>query len=239
MKVRTVLAVLALGLLAASAQAAPPKARARAHAKVDWTKTVVATPEGGVRMGNPAATLKLVEYGSRTCPHCALFDKEGVPVLKSKYVASGQVSYEFRDFPIHNGLDIGPILLGRCVAPRFFFAILDEMMANQDALVGRPGQIPEADATRLSTAPPTEIATYLARFYGYVDFMKKRGLGEAKATACLSNKAAIEAIAKRTEEAARVYDVHSTPTFVLNGKKVADTLTWEPLEEALKTAGAK
>jgi hypothetical protein len=30
----------------------------------DWTKTVVATPEGGFLMGNPNADVKLVEFGS-------------------------------------------------------------------------------------------------------------------------------------------------------------------------------
>ncbi|HEX8580099.1 MAG TPA: thioredoxin domain-containing protein, partial [Allosphingosinicella sp.] len=39
----------------------------------DWTQTVSATPAGGFLMGNPAAKVKLVEYGSMTCGHCAAF----------------------------------------------------------------------------------------------------------------------------------------------------------------------
>ena len=34
-------------------------------------------------MGNPDAKVKLVEYGSLTCPHCKAFDDEGVPTLGS------------------------------------------------------------------------------------------------------------------------------------------------------------
>jgi protein-disulfide isomerase len=37
----------------------------------DWTKMVTQTPEGGFLMGNPQADVKLIEYGSMTCPHCA------------------------------------------------------------------------------------------------------------------------------------------------------------------------
>ena len=40
----------------------------------DWTTVVSATPEGGFVMGNPNAKVKLVEYGSMTCPHCAPAD---------------------------------------------------------------------------------------------------------------------------------------------------------------------
>ena len=35
--------------------------------------TVVRTPAGGYRQGNPDAPVKLIEYGSRTCPTCARF----------------------------------------------------------------------------------------------------------------------------------------------------------------------
>src|SRR3546814_1043579 len=55
----------------------------------DWTKVVVATTEGGVRMGNPDAPVKLIEFASFTCPHCREFNEAAADVLKSKYVASG------------------------------------------------------------------------------------------------------------------------------------------------------
>src|SRR4051812_932713 len=93
-------ATMALGMAAvpfgAPLDAAPTKphpakpAAAPPPARPNWVQTVVRTPEGGYRMGNPAARIALIEYGSRTCPHCALFDAQGVPALTSKYVANGQ-----------------------------------------------------------------------------------------------------------------------------------------------------
>ncbi|HEX2762279.1 MAG TPA: thioredoxin domain-containing protein, partial [Allosphingosinicella sp.] len=71
------LAGAALG--SAPADAAP--VRRSAPVARDWTRTVVATPEGGFRMGNPAARVKLVEYGSLTCGHCAAFSRAGVGTL--------------------------------------------------------------------------------------------------------------------------------------------------------------
>ena len=88
---------------------APPRARRRppaARPRRDWTRTVVATPEGGFRMGNPNAPVKLVEYGSLTCRHCADF-APGRDAAAGRHAmsASGKVSYEYRNF-ILNGLDV-------------------------------------------------------------------------------------------------------------------------------------
>jgi hypothetical protein len=48
----------------------------------DWTQVVSQTPEGGFVMGNPNAPVKLVEYLSLTCPHCAQFAETGYPQLQ-------------------------------------------------------------------------------------------------------------------------------------------------------------
>ena len=41
----------------------------------DWSKVVTQTDSGAFRMGNPNAEVKLVEFASMTCPHCATFDE--------------------------------------------------------------------------------------------------------------------------------------------------------------------
>lgn len=203
-----------------------------------WIETVVRTPEGGYRMGNPDAAVKLVEYGSRSCPHCAAFDAEAMPTLKNGPIASGKLSYEFRDYPVHAALDIGPILLGQCVPPGSFFPMLDQMMASQPQLLAKADKIPAADQARLQTMAPNQVATFLADYNGYVDFVKQRGVPEAKARACLSDAAALDRIAKSTDTANQQFNVMGTPTFILNGKVVPDTAGWEQLQPALRAAGA-
>jgi protein-disulfide isomerase len=47
-----------------AAKVAPPAGKA-------WQDVVVKTPEGGYLMGNANAPIKVVEYGSLSCPHCA------------------------------------------------------------------------------------------------------------------------------------------------------------------------
>lgn len=236
-------AALALSVaMVASAQAAPVKkapARPAAAAHGAWLQTIVATPEGGVRIGNPAAKVKLIEFGSRTCPHCAHFAAEGVPALKAGYIATGQVSYEFRDFPVHGALDLGPILLGRCVPTRAFFPVLDAMMANQQSLVGRSEQVPEAKGKELQASAPNVVAAYLAKFYGYTDLVVKQGLPLAKANACLADRKSLDALVARTDAANKAYAIASTPTFVVNGVAQANVFDWAALEPVLRAAVAK
>lgn len=205
-------------------------------AAVDWSRTVVRTPEGGVRMGNPAAKVKLVEYGARTCPTCANFAVEGEPKLVAGYVAGGQVSYEYRDYPVHGALDLAPILLGDCVPLPRFFPVLQAMMAQQKTLVGRAAQIPDAKGKELEKATPNVVAAYLGDFYGYTDLVVKAGLPRARAAACLGDAKAIDRIVARANSGQAAYKISGTPSFILDGKVIPGVYGWDTLEPALKTA---
>jgi protein-disulfide isomerase len=236
-----VLALIAgLPLAAGAATKAPVKkavAAKRAPAKVKWVNVVVATPEGGIRMGNPNAAVKLIEYGSRTCPHCGLFGREGLPALKAGPIAAGKLSYEFRDFPVHGALDLGPILLGRCVSPGQFFPLLDAMFAGQQALLAKA----EATETKLKTMTnpsPNQIATTVANDLGYVALATRRGMAPARAKACLADRVALNRVVAMTDTAEKQYGVSGTPTFIINGTKADNVYDWANLQPLLAAAGA-
>jgi len=235
-----VLALIAgLPLAAGAATKAPVKKVAvvkRVPAKVNWVTVVAATPEGGMRMGNPNAKVKLIEYGSRTCPHCALFDKEALPVLKAGPIAAGKLSYEFRDYPVHGAFDLGPILLGHCVSPAQFFPLLDAMFANQQALTAK-AQAAEAKVQALTNPTPNQIATSFATELGYMDFVKRRGMAPARAQACLAARAGVDRIVAVTDAAEKQYAVSGTPTFVINGTKADNVYDWAALQPLLAAAG--
>jgi protein-disulfide isomerase len=219
--------------------ASAPVAAKAAPAGKSWIETVSRTPDFGYRMGNPDAPLKLVEYGSRACPFCAQFAAEGVPALQEKYVATGKVSYEFRDYPIHGALDVAPTLLGHCVDESAFFPLLDQMMANQSTLLAKEQDV-GAQIQAMQGAKPAAIATAFAEGLGYLDFVKQRGVPEAKARACLNDAGQLDAFTKATAKANADYQVSSTPTFILNGTPVTLSATgaaWPQLEAILKRSG--
>jgi protein-disulfide isomerase len=224
---------------APSAPAGSVKAVA-APAGSDWTQQVRQTPEGGFVMGNPDAPLKLVEYGSRTCPTCGAFGQTGMRPLEENYVKSGKVSYEFRDFLVHGPPDFAASLLGRCAGAAPFFPILEQMYIDQPKFLDAQMAAAQDKAFLQQTqnATPAQVANGWADKMGYVEFVKQRGITEAQARACLNDPKAIEALTKMTQDATEKQDVTGTPTFFLNGRKLENSVTWQAIETALKSAGA-
>jgi 2-hydroxychromene-2-carboxylate isomerase len=133
---------------------------------------------------------------------------------------------------------MGPILLGQCVEPAQFFAMLDQMMAGQPQLLKDEEAAIKQVQTSMPNASPAQLAVAFSEKFGYVDFVKQRGVPEAKARACLSDAKALDAIAKQTEAANQQYNVSGTPTFIVNGKVATDVYTWEALQPVLRAAGA-
>ena len=217
--------------------AAAPVAAKPAPAGQNWTETVVKTPEGGFRMGNPDAPIKLVEYGSRTCPTCGAFGQTGQKPLTEQYVATGKVSYEFRDYLVHGQPDFAPSLLGRCVGTATFFPLLEQMYMSQPQFEAKLADQAASNALQASLAgkPPIEAAKAWGDYLGYIEFVKQRGVPEAKARACVADAKALDEIIAmmNTGDGA---NVTGTPTFFLNGSKV-EGVSWPDIEAALKRAG--
>lgn len=64
--------------------------------------------------GDPKAPVKVVEFFSLSCPHCAQFYKDEQPKLIKDYVDAGKVYFVMRYFP-HNGPGLGATILMQCV----------------------------------------------------------------------------------------------------------------------------
>ena len=213
------------------AQAAPPAGK-------QWVDIVSKTPEGGFRQGNPNAPIQLVEYGSRTCPTCGRFAAEGVEPLRQKYVSTGKVSYEFRDFPLHGAPDLALALLNQCVGAETFFPMLDQMFANQSNFGEKMTALPESFLQQLQTMAPPQAAAAMAQGMGAIEFVKQRGIPEARARQCLADQATIKSIADVMADATNNRGVQGTPSFFINGKAV-DAAMWSQVETALQAAGAR
>lgn len=219
-------AVLALPLAAAPAQQASVAQR-------DWTRNVAMTPEGGFRMGNPDARVKLVEYGSLTCSHCADFAKTGMSPLTSNYVKSGKVSLEYRNFVL-NGIDAVAVLLARCAGPRGFFPLVESLFASQEQWMGKIGGMSQAQRDRIMALPQAEQLGEIAETGGLIALAARAGVTQQKAKQCLADKAGQDRLGQMNKAAADL-GVKGTPTFFLNGAKV-EAHDWSALEPLIRGA---
>jgi protein-disulfide isomerase len=226
-------AALALSLAPA---AAAPKPATKAPAAHDWARTVAATREGGVRMGNPAAPVKLVEYGSLACPHCRHFEETGYKPLVQSYVRTGKVSYEFRIFLI-NGPDISISLLARCAAPAKFFPMSELIYATQPQWEKRIVDMSDAAKAELDKLTDQQRVVRFAEVGGLPQIAARFGVTPAQARQCLADPNATKRLIDMTK-AAMDSGITHTPTFFVNGK-MTDAATWEELEPLLQAAGER
>jgi len=229
-------AMLALAACDSGSSTAAPAAApgsGKAAAAKDWTRTVVQTPEGGYRMGNPDAKVKLVEFASLTCSHCRDFHKESA-ALKTDYVKSGRVSVEYRPFML-NIYDFAATKLAICEGPERFHTWTDQLYTNSEAWITPFTRLTEADLNSLRSLPTGEQIKALAMAGKLNEFAKARGLPGAKFEACMADAASFEALTRRQQAAMDAYQVQGTPTFLLNGKKIEGT-TWAQIEPQIKSA---
>uniref|UniRef100_UPI0013D99D09 thioredoxin domain-containing protein n=1 Tax=Sandarakinorhabdus rubra TaxID=2672568 RepID=UPI0013D99D09 len=220
---------------AAPAGDAPAPAAIAAPAGQKWTEVVAATPEGGFRMGNPDAKVKLVEFASLTCPHCAEFHESAAETIKAKYVASGNVSYEYRNFVL-NGPDYAVTVLARCQGPATFFGLLDGFYRDQRNWVEPFGRIPKADQDALAGMSEEQAIRRLAELGGLAEYVKLRGIPRARFDQCLADPAQLKQVNDLRNQAVNEYKLTGTPSFIINGTVQDGVFTWADLEPKLQAA---
>ena len=202
----------------------------------DWTQLVTVTSAGGYLMGNPNAAVKLIEFGSMTCPHCREFDEKGATPLTNNYVKSGRVSWEFRNY-VRDPFDLAAALIARCNGANTFFPLTRAMYKDQPNWIARLQTIPPAQQQALSNLPPNRQFVEIAKLAEFQRWAAMRGVPSAKANACLSNETEVDRLVQMNSDTTTQYpDFPGTPTFVLNGKMLEKTATWELLEPQLRKA---
>lgn len=163
-------------------------------------------------LGRADAPVTIVEHSSLTCPHCADFHAETLPKIKEAYIDTGKVRLVFSDFPL-NRLALGAAMVARCVDEDRYFGMLDTLFRSQRSWAA-------------SEQPLAELER-LARF---------AGLTGDEFTACLDNRTLLQGIQERARAAQQAYGINSTPTFIVNGRKVVGALPYDEFEAAIEAA---
>lgn len=157
--------------------------------------------EGDMAKGAPeGAKVTVVEYASVTCGACAAWQEQVWPELKAKYVDTNQVRFVFREFPTPPAdVAAAGFLLARCAGEDRYFQVVEEIMASQREW--QQGVPPAATLSRIATSV---------------------GLSEDEYRTCVTNPESLAALEERIQ-AARSEGVTGTPTFFVNGTRVADS----------------
>ena len=149
-------------------------------------------------VGSPDATVKVVEYASFTCPHCAAFHANVWPQLKTNYVDTGKVQFTYREV-YFDRYGLWAAMVARCGGEMRYFGIIDMIFEQQQEWA--------------ASDDPNVVVGNL-RTIG-----KAAGLDDAALDVCLKDGAKAEAMVAHFEANMEADAVEGTPTFIINGTK--------------------
>lgn len=195
------------------------------------------TADGGYVMGNPEAPIKVIEYASLTCSHCADFSKDSHEEMKRDFINTGRVSLEVRNF-IRDPLDAMAAAIVRCGPVERYFPLQENVFASQAELFSGAQANPKGGEAAMAL-PPAQRFPALAKAWKLDEFFQARGVTAEQINACLSNVNNIQTLEQGTNAGVEKYNIQGTPTFIINGQTLQNAASWPPLRDRLRTMGVR
>jgi protein-disulfide isomerase len=162
-------------------------------------------------IGSPNAPVTIIEYSSMTCSHCAVFEQNTFPMIKSNYIDTGQVRFVYREYPIDNNA-YGASMMARCIGnddPQRFFGALDSLFRQEDQLVHNT----------MNTL----------KWVG-----AQSGMSDAEINACLNDQDLYGKLVADYKIANGLVKVGSAPTFFINGRKYEGNMPFEQMDKIIR-----
>ncbi|MCH7796146.1 MAG: DsbA family protein [Proteobacteria bacterium] len=196
-------------LIATAASALVAPAATGLHAGAARAQAQTIFPDDRI-LGPADAPITIIEYASLTCPHCAALHREALPEIKETWIAEGTARLVFRHFPL-DALALRAAAVTNCIEGERFFGFLDLLFKSQQRWA--------------KSKEPLKVLGQMARL---------AGMSQEKFDACVSDEAEMDRILERRQDGMRTYDVRSTPTLIINGRKVEGTRDFDYLEKIFK-----
>lgn len=169
-----------------------PLARAATGADVSNPNS----PYGERSIGSPNAKVKVIEYFSLTCTHCAHFANVTMKKVMPDLINTGKLQIIYKDFPLDQ-VALMAAQVARSLPATEYYPFIEALFASQNNWAFTPG------------------INYKEAIYRYAALA---GMSRADFDAAVNNKKLQAWILQGQQEAEKMYNVDSTPTFVIDGK---------------------
>ena len=166
-----------------------------------------------ILLGEKDAPVKIKIYSSLTCPHCASFHKNIVPLIEENYVKSGIVQLIFMDFPLDQAsLNASKIL--HCANSETQIKLLDIIYEKQNSWA--------------SGSSIEQINNNLQKVVGNL------GINSSEFKKCLNNVKIENKILNGRIEGQKKYSINSTPTIIINEKKFEESVNFKNIKKKIE-----
>ena len=159
-------------------------------------KDIIAHARAPRFLGRNDAPIRVVEFFSMTCSHCASFHIKTLPEVKARLINEGLVRFEMRAFPL-DGVALRAHAVARSVSIDKYYPFVDMLLEKQSSWAGAADPI---DALR--------------------KFGRLAGISSSEFEATMRNRPLLESIVQMRQDAVQKFDVKATPSFVINNKTI-------------------
>ena len=161
--------------------------------------------------GQDDAKITIIAYESLTCSHCADFHNNIYPLLKKEFIDTGLVKIEFRHFPL-DIIALNASKISQCKQDQSLEVMMSLYSDQQAWIKGKT--IEEANEN---------LEKFVANKNFNLDFEK-----------CISDKKIEDFVLNDRIEGTKKFEINSTPTIIINGKKFEKTLNYKNLKKSLE-----
>ena len=148
-------------------------------------------------IGNPDAPVKIQEFASFTCGHCAHFEEEVFRKLKAEYIDTGKVYFTYNEI-YWDPYAIWAGMLARCGGEMRFFGIVEMIYEKQREWIDPKDPAKTADNLR--------------------QIGRTAGLDDDQMEQCLSDAGMVTALRENSDRVSQQYGIEGTPTLMIDGK---------------------
>ena len=164
-------------------------------------------------MGSKNAPIKIKEYFSLTCGHCANFHVKTLPQLKERYIDTGKVQLEFIDYPLDRLAIIA--------------ATLARTLPTEDGYLEAISILLKKQKQWAYSKKPLDELRSIAKLFG---------VSSKQFDEILKNIPLMQEIINKMENESKNFNIESTPTFIINNDhKISGALSFKDFEKELLT----
>ena len=196
---RAPLAAQAQNPAQASTQAPPPAPAAPAQPTPSGPQYTART------LGADSAPVKVHEYFSLTCTHCAHFATAIMPRVKQAFVDTGKVQFIYHDFPLDQ-VALKAAQVARYLPDAEYYPFIEALFASQDDWAFQPGEDYHASIFKYAALAGMDRGTYETAW---------------------NDSALAQFIVTAQKQAETLYKIDATPTFIIDGKVFPGALEYD------------